>query len=46
MINTLYERAKEIRESIGIDIDQAEKMKKSAWKREVKTKIKEKYNKD
>ena len=42
MTNTLYERAREIGESIGKNIDQAEKMKKSTWKREVKTKIKEK----
>ena len=42
MTNALYERAKEIGESIGMNIDQAEKMKKSTWKREVKTKIKEK----
>ena len=42
MTNTLHERAKEIGESIGMNIDQAEKMKKSTWKREVKTKIKEK----
>ena len=42
MPNTLYERAKEIGESIGMNIDQAVKMKKSTWKREVKTKIKKK----
>ena len=40
MTNTLYERAKEIGEGIGLKIDQAEKMKKTTWKREVKTKIK------
>ena len=40
MTNTLYERARDIGESIGMNIDQAEKMKKSTWKREVKTKIK------
>ena len=40
MTNTLYERAKEIGEGIGLKIDQAEKMKKNTWKREVKTKIK------
>ena len=40
MPNTLYERAKEIGESIGMNIDQAGKMKKSTWKREVKIKIK------
>ena len=42
MPNTLYERAKEIGESIEMDIDQAGKMKKSTWKRQVKTKIKKK----
>ena len=42
MPNTLYERAKEIGESIGMNIDQAGKMKKSTWKREVKIKIKKK----
>ena len=42
MTNTLYERAKEIGQSIGMNIDQAEKMKKSTWKKDVKTKIKEK----
>ena len=42
MPNTLYERAKEIGESIGMNIDQAGKMKKSTWKREAKTKIKKK----
>ena len=42
MLNTLYERTKEIGESIGMNIDQAVKMKKSTWKREVKTKIKKK----
>ena len=42
MPNTLYERAKEIGQSIGMNIDQARKMKKLTWKREVKTKIKEK----
>ena len=42
MPNTLYERAKEIGQSIGMNIDQAGKMKKSTGKREVKTKIKEK----
>ena len=46
MPNTLYERAKEIGESIGMNIDQAGKMKKSTWKREVKIKIKKKYNQD
>ena len=40
--DAMHERAKEIGESIGMNIDQAEKMKKSTWKREVKTKIKEK----
>ena len=40
--DVMHERAKEIGESIGMNIDQAEKMKKSTWKREVKTKIKEK----
>ena len=38
MPNTLYEKAKEIGESIGINIDQAVKMQKSTWKREVKLK--------
>ena len=42
MTNTLYERAKEIGQSIGMNIDQAEKMKNSTWKKDVKTKIKEK----
>ena len=42
MTNTLYERAKEIGESIGMNKDKAEKWKKSTWQREVKTKIKEK----
>ena len=42
MPNTLYERAKEIGQSIGMNIDQARKMKKSTWNREVKTKIKKK----
>ena len=40
--NTLYERAKEIGQSIGMNIDQAKKTKKSTRNREVKTKIKEK----
>ena len=40
MTNTLYKRARDIGETIGMNIDQAEKMKKSTWKREVKTKIK------
>ena len=40
--DAMHERAKEIGESIGMNIDQADKMKKSTWKREVKTKIKEK----
>ena len=40
MPNTLYEKAKEIGESIGINIDQAVKMQKSTWKREVKNKEK------
>ena len=43
MPNTLYERAKKIGESIGMNIDQAVKMKKSTWKR-VKTKIKKKIH--
>ena len=42
MPNTMYERAKEIGESIGMNIDQAVKMKKSTWKREAKPKIKKK----
>ena len=42
MADTLYERAKEIGQSIGMNTDQAGKMKKSTWKREVKTKIKKK----
>ena len=33
MTNTLCERAKGIGESIGMNIDQSEKMKKSTWKR-------------
>ena len=42
MPNTLYERAKEIGQTIKMDIDQEGKIKKSTWKREVKTKIKDK----
>ena len=42
MPSTFYKRPKEIGESIGMNIDQAVKMKKSTWKREVKTKIKKK----
>ena len=34
MLNTLYERANEMGGSIGINIGQAGKMKKSTWKRE------------
>ena len=40
--NTQYERAKEIGESIEMDIHQAGKMKKLTLKREVKTRIKKK----
>ena len=35
MTNTLCERAKGIGESIGMNIDQSEKMKKSTWKRSI-----------
>ena len=42
MSNTLYEGAKEIGQGIGMNIDQARNMKKSTWKRELKTKKKEK----
>ena len=43
MPNTLYDRGnKEIGQSVGIIIYQAVKMKKSAWKSEVKPKIKKK----
>ena len=42
MPNTLYKRAREIEESIGMNKDQAGKMKKSTQKREVKTRINKK----
>ena len=42
MPSTLQERAKEIGESIGMNVDHAGKIKKSTWKREVKTKMKKK----
>ena len=42
IINTLYEIAKEVGESIRMNIDQAEKIKKINMEKKVKTKIKEK----
>ena len=44
MPNPLYERTKEIVESIGMNIDPKKQKNagKSKWKREVKTKIKKK----
>ena len=35
MPNTLYERAKEIEQSIGMNIDQVGKIKKSTWKQTI-----------
>ena len=46
MPKTLYERGKEIVENIGMNIDHAGKLKRSTWKKEVKTNIYKKYNKD
>ena len=33
MLNIMFKRAKEIAESIGMNIDQARKIKKPTWKR-------------
>ena len=40
MLNSMFERAKEIAENIGMNIDQAEKIKEITWKIEIMTKIK------
>lgn len=45
MPNTLYEIAKEIGQSLVINTDQAGNMKKSTWKKEVKTRIKKNMQK-
>ena len=41
----MFERAKEIAESIGMNIDRAGKIKKSTWKREIMTKQRKTCNK-